>query len=734
MAGEPSFDREGSPPAESPVARRRAPRTRRRRTGRWAWARGLDRKTWVALSLSGLLVVSFIAGIVYYWNQRQATEQDYVEVYVTDLPAEFTKLDVVVEGVYVGSGSFPLVLDSPGFDLLSLHGPDEALRLASGYVPSAAHEEIRIVFESARAELNGRSIPMELPNRVLVVGHEFGLGANPASAFLFDLNVDESIRVSADGLLFEPHVDTVYVHHYGAEPGEPGGPLASEGPGSFSKTDPKPFTNGTQKSPDRQTLAPGTPGGGSGSSSTTSKPRFTWNPPTQGPTTTTSPDPVDPGPTTESTTDDPLSSILPSPGGQNSVPNDPTDIGGWWGHFKDGAPPLVTNIVEEHGGVVYLILGAEPIVYFFATPGQAENISKDPNVLLVEADTFLHPHLQSSRAAIQLPQVSDPVLGLKDAAGNAIDGRGVGVAIVDLGIDGTHPDLPYKGLSPDPLVLANFKVESLFVVDAPSTDQSSGHGTHVAGILAGRGVLDPLQKGVAPGVKLYGFGIGETSTTLWPVTALDWILQNHDQVDPPIRVVQNSWGTFEPNAAIETLVKRLVAEGVVVVFSAGNAGGDGYGATTSYQCRIPAEGVVCVASFDDSNLGARDGRLAASSSRGDIGQPSTWPDLAAPGVSIRSTRPVAGLTTGAGLLDAYAVLSGTSMAAPHVSGVAALMLQMNPALTPAQVEAILESTAHPFADGGSYLASADARYDGSHYAKGHGLLDAHAAVQKAASP
>ena len=711
----------------------RDPLHHRRTSAVWGWP--WNRTTWVAVLLSGLLVLSFISGIVYYYNQRDAADQHFVELYVTDLPAEFTKLEIELRGVSVGTGDYPLVLETPVFDLLSLRGPTEALRVASGYVPAAEHKEIRVAFESARAELNGRWINLEIPHNVLVVGDEFGMGANPASAFLFDINVDKSIRVSADGLQFEPQIDSIVVHHYGAEPGEPGGPTATRGPAGFSKADPKPFVNGTQKQPDRQGLTATTSRGDSSTPppSSTAKPRFTWNSP---PVTTTDPSP---GPTSDGTSDptgptdpeNPLASALPNPGDANSVPEDPQDIGGWWGHFGVGPPEIIVNTIETHGGIVYLLLGSEPVVYFFATVPQAESISKEADVVLVEADSFLNPHLQSSRPAIRLPQVSDPLLGLQDGAGNPLDGRGVGVAVIDLGIDGTHPDLPYKGLSVDPLILANYKVESLFAIEAASTDQSSGHGTHVAGILAGRGVTDPLQKGVAPGVKIYSFGIGETSTTLWPVTALDWIAQNHDQVDPPIRIVQNSWGTSESSAVIDTLVKRLADEGVVVVFSAGNAGGDGSASRTSFQCRVPVEGVLCVASFDDYDVGVRDGRLAGSSSRGSITDPATWPDLAAPGVSIRSARPLLGSVTGTGLLDRYAVLSGTSMAAPHVSGVAALMLQANPDLTPAQIEAILESTAYKFSDGGSYVSSGDARYNGAHYAKGHGLLDAYAAIQAA---
>lgn len=686
-------------------------------------------RLWTFFTVIALLI-SFLVGIVYYWNERDSPEQEYVEIYVTDLPANFSRVDVVIAGVYVGADNNSLAVERPAFDLLSLRGPDGALRVAAGYVPRANHSEVRLVFQSVHVTLNGASLRLDLPDPVLVIGHPLGLGGTEGSAFLFDINLDQSIIVTDRGLAFRPVVDALYIHHYGGEstavPGLPGAdarPAFGDAPSqlpsrqAIEKVDPSPRST----NPFTSTLPP---------KPTSSSPKFSWNPPT----TTTPPSTADPGPTTPPTTGP--SDWLPAPGDVNSLPVDPGDIGGWFVRFvpDEEDQAAMAALVEAAGAQVIFMFGSEPAAYVFANASQARTLSELPNVVYVEADQAVVFNLQSSKQAIQLPSVQDLLFGLRDASGRPIDGRGVGAAVVDLGFDGTHPDLQHRILAPnDPVLLVNYKVESLFTVDLASTDQSSGHGTHVAGILAGRGLGDPTQRGVAYGSSLYGFAIGEVSTTLWPNIAFDWLVQNHAKVDPPIRVVSNSWGSgsaYDPNSLTTRLVERLVEAGVTVVFAAGNSGGDGSIAATTSQCQIPKEGVICVGAFDDNNLGQRNGQIAGYSSRGKLADPYSWPDLSAPGTNIRSARPLIGATTGFGVIP-YETLSGTSMAAPHVAGVAALMVQANPDLSPAQIEAILEQTAYKFSDGGSYTASADARFNASHYAKGHGLLDAYAAVQLA---
>jgi uncharacterized membrane protein YgcG len=147
----------------------------------------------------------------------------------------------------------------------------------------------------------------------------------------------------------------------------------------------------------------------------------------------------------------------------------------------------------------------------------------------------------------------------------------------------------------------------------------------------------------------------------------------------------------------------------------------------------PTGGVMMVGSYNDKGIGDRDAVMSTFSSRGKAGDPTTYPDLSAPGDRITSAcRPYLTIcSTGFAPMNGPAVtdigtfntISGTSMAAPYVAGVVAQLFQANPSLTPAQVELILEDTAHQFESGAGY--EADPRNGGSltSFDKGHGLVD-----------
>jgi serine protease AprX len=347
--------------------------------------------------------------------------------------------------------------------------------------------------------------------------------------------------------------------------------------------------------------------------------------------------------------------------------------------------------------------------------------------------------------------------------GDVVDGSDVGIAVVDSGIDTTHPDLPADSkvvenkkfaCSTPGLINTNtgycfgdqvaidltggpadcgYSAEDPLWLDADPSDLTSGHGTHVAGIAAGLGeASDGFFGGVAPGASLYGLGVGAGPSIYAGLSALDWVACNADEVSPEIEVVNNSWGTLNScgtdspgdNAAITKLVGTLADKGIMVVWAAGNAGGDGSQACTSPQSRTPVAGSLGVANYDDESSGTLAGSMSGTSSRGDASDNTTWPDVTAPGSSVTAPNARAGSTaTTPADVDRrdpvdYAAISGTSMAAPHAAGVVALMHEVNPDLDPAQVEAILETTARGFGAPG--------------YAAGDGLIDARAAVQEAA--
>lgn len=279
-------------------------------------------------------------------------------------------------------------------------------------------------------------------------------------------------------------------------------------------------------------------------------------------------------------------------------------------------------------------------------------------------------------------------------------GAGVTVAVIDTGIDATHPDLSFREK-----VLQNVKIAPdlfgsgpLIIEGLLNTDTTSGHGTHVASTAAGTGaVLAGKYRGIAPGASLVGIGAGDLLVVLAALEGFDWVLENREKYG--IRVISNSWGTegsFSPDDPINVASKTAHDAGLVVLFAAGNAGPDPN--TLNPYCIAPW--VICVAA------GHKDGRtLADFSSRGVAGDPLYHPTITAPGVNIAAARATTGIVINTffavDLIDLgtdavwYAAASGTSMATPHVSGTIALMLEANPGLTPDLMKGILEETATP---------------------------------------
>ncbi|GII81724.1 peptidase [Sphaerisporangium rufum] len=264
-----------------------------------------------------------------------------------------------------------------------------------------------------------------------------------------------------------------------------------------------------------------------------------------------------------------------------------------------------------------------------------------------------------------VPQISAPAAW---AAG--YDGSGTTVAVLDTGVDAAHADLAGK--------VADARD---FTGGADPVDHF-GHGTHVAGIIAGSGAASGGRlKGVAPGATLLNGkvlgddGYGETSGI---IDGLEWAV-----TEKRADVVNLSLGGDEPGGPLTAAVEELGGRyGTLVVAAAGNGGCD-----------------RCVAGPGDAaaalTVGAvdRDDRLAEFSSRGPILRDmSVKPDVTAPGVAIVSAR-AAGTSPDTPVGDSYAAMSGTSMATPHVAGAAALLRQARPGIRPAELKALVMSTA-----------------------------------------
>jgi serine protease AprX len=365
--------------------------------------------------------------------------------------------------------------------------------------------------------------------------------------------------------------------------------------------------------------------------------------------------------------------------------------------------------------------GADTIRYNGGSPGRRLRIlnaraGRMPNSLLKRlADDPKVKRVHQDREVVGEIARTAATIGAKNVhAQFGYSGAGIGVAVIDSGITPWHDDL----------TVANREGQRVsafvdFVNHRAQKYDDWGHGTHVAGIIAGNGYdSSGARLAIAPGAHIVALkaldaeGKGRISDI---ISALEWAIANKDAHN--IRVINMSLGAgvFESyNTDLLTLAaKRAVDAGIVVVAAAGNMGkaADGtpqYGAITA-----PGNAPWVLTVGASSSMGTtdrRDDTIASYSSRGptmiDFG---TKPDLVAPGsgtVSLSDPNSLFYTTKAAYLVDSkaslglsylpYLTLSGTSMAAPVVAGSVALMLEANPSLTPNLVKAILQFTSQVY--------------------------------------
>jgi len=311
------------------------------------------------------------------------------------------------------------------------------------------------------------------------------------------------------------------------------------------------------------------------------------------------------------------------------------------------------------------------------------NVSENAEVTVTDADWGADSH----DASAVYPQVD----GAPSAWASGLDGRGVGVAVIDTGISNTG-DLAGK-------VIDGFD----FSGEGSHTTDSYGHGTFVAGIIAGSGASsDGAIKGVAPGVNLISIkvaGADGSSDVVRVISAIQWAVNNAAKNN--IRVLNLSLGTdstqswrIDPfNAAVEGAWRA----GMVVTVAAGNAGSAGI--------TKPGDDpyVITVGSTDDeTTVDTSDDSVATFSSTGPTAADIPKPDLVAPGAHLVATR-----SLGSTVDTAYPVSrvepvyfrgTGTSFSAPQVAAAAALLLQQRPNLTNNEVKGLLTSSASALPD------------------------------------
>ena len=354
--------------------------------------------------------------------------------------------------------------------------------------------------------------------------------------------------------------------------------------------------------------------------------------------------------------------------------------------FRDGTDGADLALLDRLGlRVVMRFVGVDAC--YVRGPSRAVwDLLRSGRTWYVEPERPLLIDMDISTAVIDATRVwASRVTGAVGPGSTRIDGRGVTVVVVDTGIDAGHPDLDYGQK-----VLFNLRSDT---GDAPyyeieNSDLGYGHGTHVAGTVAGNGDASAgARRGVAPGANLIGITI-DTQNSVGYVGALDWVWQNSRPYHNPynIRAATNSWHTtveeYNPQQAISVLINALAHENnVVSTWSAGNDGRndpEGNELTTSGQGNTPVG--IMVAAYTHDGTGVTD-----FSSRGRRGATHTYPDIGAPGQDIwscsaRRTVISTGSYVGGNDNPYYLAISGTSMSTPHVAGLVAMLWQAAPSM------------------------------------------------------
>lgn len=291
---------------------------------------------------------------------------------------------------------------------------------------------------------------------------------------------------------------------------------------------------------------------------------------------------------------------------------------------------------------------------------QLGDLTDDPNVAVVWADLPVYALLD----------VSVPLIHTPDVWEMGYTGSGVRVAIVDTGVDAQHPDLVGRVVD-----------EKDFTGEGAG--DGNGHGTHVAGIVAGSGAAsDGKYRGVAPDALILSarvLGSGGSGQQSWVMAGIEWA------VERGVKVINMSLGgPPEPGDGTDALsaqVDAAVRAGVVCCVAAGNSGRSGN--STVGSPGAAREAITIGATVGDPSHGWDE--ITDFSSRGPTADGRLKPDVCLPGFNIVAARGQ-GTSMGRPVDDHYTSASGTSMATPHAAGAVALLLQAEPDLTPAQVK------------------------------------------------
>nr|WP_321293826.1 S8 family serine peptidase [uncultured Trichococcus sp.] len=389
-----------------------------------------------------------------------------------------------------------------------------------------------------------------------------------------------------------------------------------------------------------------------------------------------------------------------------TIPNNSADFQDVIVRFKDKPGQAELHAFKGLGGDISNVFTIIPAVSGRLPAKAIEALKNNPQVEVVELDYTVRALEYSPENELGNSWGAEHI-NADAALAAGYSGEGVKVAVLDSGVNFNHADLS------DNFVFSANELGYDFVSDDFFPEDVYGHGTHVAGILAAAS-NDFGVVGVAPNAQIVALRVldnnGEgTASTI--IEALQWI-QNYNAAHPdsPIRITNNSYGTGSNSSQLEAAFDVLASSGVLHIGSAGNEGSAaGNGNNVGYPARYGS--VVAVAALDKNNL-----RASFSSTGSDV-------EIAAPGVAVLSTWKDGVNLLGpqpfsfAGYAGEYFIeANGTSMASPHVAGVAALLMAADPSYTAEAVRNKMNETALDLGDAGK-----DKLY-------GYGLVDASSAL------
>ena len=347
-----------------------------------------------------------------------------------------------------------------------------------------------------------------------------------------------------------------------------------------------------------------------------------------------------------------------------------------------------------------------------------------PGVVFVELDGVL---------GIQMEEVV-PVHGVDLVwQDTGYTGEGVTMAIIDTGIDGNHTaldDLDDDNTTNDPKIVAFYDA-----INNPGATNGTeifpyddnGHGTHCAGITAGTGAPTYQHVGVAPRANLVGVKVldgGGSGSFAAVMAGMEWTVEKRHEFN--IRAASMSLGaltgaiewTSSEEESVNRMANEMMRAGVTLFIAAGNSGG-----TATIGTPGSAEDVITVGSLD------KDTSIAIYSSQGPTEEGRVKPNIAFVGSSVNAPDANTG--------DGYVALSGTSMATPGAAGVAVLMYQANPDLSPFDIRNIMQETS-TYRECHYMLANEPCAEDAipknrQNNVYGHGHVNAQPAVEEAAN-